>query len=491
MSNGLTVTLKLDSAECVRQESARFEVSVTNNSRETLEELATLVSKNLVLRVVLESDLGQRTANQRSGVRRDGQTYHAPDTPEVTNLAPGQSMTAPGDLLDWFGLINPGEYRVKAVYIRSGEPIESASQTLRVHPAKPVTAASPRSGERARSAPLINAWVNDAGGTHTLFLQENSPALPSNPRHCQRLPGNFNAQHLDAAQQPLSGLPVGHLTWSAGPAAIGVASMPFEKPRAASLESVPAPFPGHPLRSPLSTQEGTVWIPYADAQLTRFAAVHVEKGAAKSVELKLGSLATIGPYVNIWDYDANLYFAWGAKQGNEVRCGRLGLRPAGTSFAPIFAQAFDAPVVWLDGYIQIHDDDSREPILWVVRRKAGALACCRFRSTSKIWLSDALLVTDKMPNLEPISSVVTAGKQLGLLLKSPDGDLYYGSTTTGTIVPVPELVRKEIKASQSPGLLASDDNGIAFWVHLRYLEPDHIATVRLEPLKESDPMDRI
>ena len=82
--------------------------------------------------------------------------------------------------------------------------------------------------------------------------------------------------------------------------------------------------------------------------------------------------------------------------------------------------------------------------------------------------------------------------ELALILADADDRLHYASTTRSAMLPLADVVGREIIAADQPGLLASSRSAIRDWVHLAYLDRnrDMIAYARLEPQDETDPVER-
>jgi hypothetical protein len=485
----LTVTLKLDRDKCLEHESVWFEAEIKNTSGEPQENLPALDKKNLAVRLVLESSNGRRTAHQFSARSRDGGSYHEPDRPKTVTLQPGQAIALSGDLLDYFGGMRAGAYKVSAVYEPALGEISSQPVTLHVAKAKAVAAATPHQCQGMPDAPIANAWVHEDGDGRVLVYQEGSILLPPNPQHGYRIPGPFQAKRLYVAQLPYDDVPSGHLAWVSDTGSLQLAVVDRTKHTVPPPREVKLPFAGEPMDSPESMQDGSVWIPFTDNKRERFAALQVRTdGSVRVEELRVGSLTPIASRVNLWDYDANLFFAWAAEGKSEVRCGVLSLTEPDSRFKPLLAHSFDSPVVWLDGYVDLGAEDDRDAILWCVRRKAAAFVCCKFRIATATWVTEAMLPADGLPELRPCASVVGFDRRLGVLFAAPNGELWYGSTKDAKITPVRDAGGKAIHKSQSPGLLAAGSDSVLPWIYLRYITGEaSLAMLKLEPAKEDDP----
>jgi hypothetical protein len=339
-------------------------------------------------------------------------------------------------------------------------------------------------------APIANAWMHDSGNGRVLFYQEGSGLLPPNLRHGYGSPGEFDGTHLDAAQLPYDDVPSAHVSWVNGAGTLQMGVVDREKHAVLPPREVKTPFAGAPLASPESMQDGSVWIPFSDSKRGRYVALHAKTdGGLRVDELRLGSLIPIASYVNIWDYDANLFFAWAAAGKSEVRCAVLSLTKPDSHFRPVLAHKFDSPVVWLDGYVDPGEEDDRDAVLWCVRRKAAAFACCKFKIATASWITDAMLPAEGLPELTPCASVVGFDRRLGVLFAAPGGELWYGSTKDSRISAVVDADGKAVTRSQSPGLLAA--GSVLPWIYLRYISSKgSLAMLKLEPAKEEDPAGR-
>ena len=488
----LAAQFRLARVSCIRHESVRFGLKVTNTSSDELAEVVSLHPKNLAVTLVLESAQRRRTAHQLSAYLREGGHYHPPDRPATVKLSPGASLDLDGDLLGYFGGIEPGDYQVTAEYSGHTLIALSAPAALRVLPANPVAATTPRLGYRAGAAALPAAWVHSGETGYSLLLQIQSGALPGSPRHGFRLLDNFDGVNLDAAVLGYADLPSAHVVWHDRSGRLRFVSVDLETGQPAAATTVQTPYPGRALRSAASDGEGMLWIPYTDTARRRFAALHIGPGGAgDSYALNLGSLVPLGPLVNLWDLAEKLYFAWTAGDGCQLRCGRLDLEEPAEGFAALLAYTFDLPIVWLDGYMQVRDFERRDPMLWCVHRSEGAFTCVRFDVLAKQWNAEAALPATKAPKLTPIDSAVTMDQNLALLFSDPTGEVWYASTTLRKIVPLAEFTGRKVSKADHPGLLPSGTYGIRPWVYARYIDGARhcITLTKLEPASEPDLME--
>jgi len=515
MAEPFAVSLTLDTAECVRGQSVPFRAVVSNASGRLLTRVTSLDPLNEALTLTVRREGRTVHATQLSSHRREGAHDHGPRRPDTTDLPPGGKLELADDLLAWFGELEPGEVEVTANYRHKLAGATSPPQKLRILPARPVWLSTPRYGQRLASAPLSAAWVHQLpAGTCRIFYQLYSFSLPGSPRRglavCD-LPQPWPVQAATLAK-PTS--EAGHVYWQNPRGQLFAAWMPLLQPQPAAPVPIRLPFEAQTLASALSLPAGPLLLPVIATGRDRVALLAVDPaGAAETTEVPLGGAKPVGAWVNLWDYDARLHFAWATPGSREVHYTRLVLADRRAGWATPAVLLSDEPVLWLDGYVDvdaplrgrpIFQEQFREPpppkldelppapaMLWAVTRRGAKLVASRGAALGRLLKPECSFALPGQAEWEVVSSVVTARQELALLLKSREGRLWYASTATRELRPLAELAGCEVRPDQYPGLLAGGEGGLFPWVYLRFADPaaGRIVHRKLEPAKEREPDD--
>ncbi len=513
MDNELTVTLKLKRDECIRGESVFFEVTVTNTSPAPIPEFLPFDSDLKTVMLTAQSAKGSVSANQLSADARDGVYHHDPtEQPPTFTLAPNASVTLAGDLLEWFGELEPGRYEITAEHIFGGE---SKSVPLKIHPPAAVFASTPRYAAQSPASPFTGAWAHQESEGFLLFYQHQSPTLPRNPRHGIRVANPKKEVEPHAAVLPVGEVDTGHLIWLDPKSQLQVAAVTIQDEASISGWEVKPPFKGRLLLSPLSMPDCRVFVPYADENGKKVAILEIDAdGDVKIHEIDVSKTQGLGPYVCLWQYDAWLHFCWAGAGGREIQHARLPLHDTAAGFVTHSAHTSDDPILWIDGYVDTkapardapYFDEQLPPerrgqvempppaavMLWCVASATAGLRCVRVDVAKSTGRLDQTLPTGGAKELRVLSSVVTHENfSLAMLLAGEKNALYFASTATRRFEPLDKLVKEQVTLESCPALITASRQGTAAWVYLRYMAHDKtVRYLRLEPENEPDPVEQ-
>lgn len=518
MAELITISMVIEHSACIRGESVYFRMVLENISKETINDLPDFTPDNLSVTLTVERKDEQRTANQLSWQERDGVHEHGPDDPVTVNLGRGQKFSLRDDLLSWFGELPPGTYKVWATYSGRMLDVESTPVELKVLPASPLFASTPRYAAAGPSAARTAAWVHKQAEGELLFYEQRSSTLPRNPLHGIRaaeIKKSKTPTELFAAILPVGTVSEGHILWFDDRNRLQFVAVDPQNPRPAVGVEVEVPFKGcELLNSPLSMGEAKLFVPLVDEKKKTVAILHVNSdGSAKSYELDLGEVKPLGPYACFWEYDARLHFAWATPNGREIMLGRLPLDDPASGFPKRSVYLSDAPILWIDAYLDADAPTREAPyleelippeqrdkvpppptpgvMLWCVTETATGLGCTRVNAALGQGKSVANLPTGGAKDLRVISSVVTYEYELAMLLADAKDQLYYASTIQGSVRPLEEAAGKVVTLQEYPGLIASSRFARSPWVYLRYVKDKaSIDYIRLEPADNKDPVER-
>jgi len=506
----LILAIELDRRECIRGESVLFTVTLTNDSNAGLTKFPPFSSELSPVVLFLDGRKGQRQANQRSFQEREGTHRHGPSTPPTSiTLAPRQKLQLQGDLLSWFGDMEPGEYTVTA---RHAYGAESKPVPLKVLPARAISASAPRYTTQGPASPMPAAWGHKQGDETLLFFQQQSPVLPRNVIHGFRAETVAEEVHPYAALIANSDVRSGHLVWLQKENRVSLTPVDLENGKSGPRREIKLPFAGELLPSPLSMPGGALWLPVA--QKDRNAASFLEvlpDGKVNAFDLDLGQAKPLGAYVCFWEHGRQLHFSWAAEQGREVMLASLALSDPRTGFVKRSLYAPADPVFWLDAFIDI-DAPARdapyfeeqippgqrtrplvpEPPLVVacVTQSASSLNFVHVNTTDGQHKRVAMLPLAGLDAPRCLGGVVTYEFQLVLLMADAQDRLFVASTTSNSVRAISDLVSPPPSAASFPSLVAATRQARSPWVYVRYLEKDLVQYLRLEPVEERDPIER-
>lgn len=517
----LRLTLRRD--QCVRGESVPFDLVLENSTPDAIEQLHTFKPLNeaTFIEAVRVADrpgaapLGAGGAGKpivgcaMSPAHRDGVHVHGPEEPERTTLRPGQSLRTSGDLLKWLGELEPGLYEITANHRGMIEPYVSPPVTLYVQPLKPLALVTPRGGLRAPVTPLADAWLHDGEGGGVLFYGLQSQRLPRTPLAGLRAGPAAAAAALHPSTIPADRLPAVHILTSERSRLQVLTIDPTftAPPQAAPVRGVR----GQVLASPLSMADGSVFAALAENGGQSLTLARIKpSGDAVTHDVNLGKPVSLAAYSCCWELLSKLHFAWVTPGGREVLVATLFLDDPGAGVQVRTANFADAPVVWIDYYLDPRQIIGGPPtfehnvrpgeqpadvpgspaeMIWCVLRRGDSLICTRGFSGSKIHKPEATFDVSNIPDAKVISSTLNIDGALCLLIADARGRVHYASTSTGAITHVTDAAGRDITPAQSPGLMAAGEDGTLAWVYARYMDPvaGRLAWIKLEPAGEPEP----
>lgn len=508
----LNLKLTLDRSECVRGESVFFKLTLENVSGRPIQGVRSFDPEFPAVKIFVEANGKRQSADQQSHQERSGYHDHGPDTdPPLLPLGPAQSVSLEDDLLMWFGELEPGTYDVFAQH--QSEAMSNRVK-LRVAALDPKYLSTPRYSSLHAFPALSGAMVHKAAdGRQFLFYQRQDVMLPSNPMHSIRLVESPSPDPISAhaAMAPSEGASAGHLVWQDQSGRIFFASANVAANKPAAQIPVQHPFKAQLLASPLTADDGQLWIPVADESAARVQILKVAPdGNAQGFDLPIPAGKTLGPHSIFWEGDQKLHIAWAPPRGRDVQYSRLILADPDAGFSNRPAFMGDDPVVWIDVYrdsdsnlkhtpyfVQTTPPDQTAPkpapppfiTLWCVVDSAAGFTCHRYNTHNTAAEWGANLVKPEGKKLRVVASAVNYRHHLSLLFADEMGRIYFGSTERRLIAPLAEIIGKELTAPQCPGLLPAGRNGIRPWVFLRYIDQQakRIIYRKLEPAAEAEP----
>ncbi len=510
----VNLTLALDKPECLQGESVLFKVVLENISGATLHELPALDGPDGALTLTLTGPGVPHVASCTTPDLRDGLRAPEPDWVQTLNLPSGKNVQLNGDLLAWFGVLQPASYQLTAAYAAAGLHLYSPPTTVEVVRARPVTLWTPRAGLQPMNTPVTTAWLHQASDGFELYYQQHSPRLPRNSQVAVRTARTEELIEVWPAVETVADN-AGHVIWLDRRGRLQYGTIDVEQRRAGPPADIRMPFPGRPLTSPGSLPDGTLLVPVTDAKRQRVAMMQIDPGGGtKSYELELGPVKPLGPYACFWEYDQFLHFAWTTPNGWDVQYARLSLVDPASGFATRGVQLANEPILALDAYMDLdapvrerrmlehsHSPEETSAIadllspklmLWCVSRGPGRLTCVRVNATEGGSQPVTAMATERAGDLRVHRSVVTGRNELAMILADPEGCLYYASTARRALRPLAELTGSEITLGDSPGLLTAARSALRPWVYLVYIDRRQgaIDYHRLEPADEPDPVER-
>jgi hypothetical protein len=514
MEPGLTIALSLDRQQCIRGESVFFGCVLTNVGSGPLG-LPSLDPINRSVTITLTNSDGRALKSDQMAVReRDGIYDEPPRRLPGVRLPPGKPVELTGDLLTWFKDIPPGTYQVRADYAGGLETATSEPAKLVVDPASPAASSTPRPGLALPEAPVTGAWVHNGPEGCVLFYQHLSPWLPRNVWHSVR---TATLKEPVVPQVAFLSRPadVGHLYWLDRKERLLFALADTKAGKPGAPTEVKTPFKGQPLASAMSLTDGTLLVPFAAPKKDRFALLHADQGGEVAIcELDLGKVKPIGPFACYWEYDFRLHFAWAAPNGRQIEYAMLPLDDPSGGFVSKTCHITYDPIIWLDAYLDTtippapmrapfampgqeqEEEDIQEPpppklAVWCVTGKGRQVVCSAVWAMGGEARSQIAFDTGGPQNLRVIHSVVTHRWELAMLLADAERKLYYASTMRRQLLPLGQVIGKELTEDNCPSLVTPGRYGLAPFVHLRYVSRGvGIEYARLDPVNVEDAVEK-
>lgn len=523
MADQPLLRLILRRPDCVRGESVPFDLVLENSTPDPINQLHTFEPMNeatFIEAVRVADRPGAAPLDEPAKAKpiigcamspshRDGVHVHGPDEPERTTLRPGQSLRTSGDLLKWLGELEPGVYELVASHRGMLQPYLSPPVTLHVQPLRPVALATPRNGLRAPVTPLTGAWLHDGDAGPVLFYGLQSDRLPRNGLAGLRSGAASVGAALHPSTIPADKLPAVHVLTSERSRLQVLTVDPAYKtpPQAAPVRGVR----GQVLNSPLSMPDGSVFAALAENGGQTLTLARIKpSGDAVTHDVNLGKPVSLGAYSCCWELVSKLHFAWVTPGGREVLVATLFLDDPGAGVQVRSANFADAPVLWIEYYLDPRQIIGGPPMfehnvrpgeqpadvpgspaemIWCVLRRGDQLVCTRGFSGSKIHKPEAAFDVSNIPDPKVIASTLNLDGSLCLLIADARGRVHYASASTGSITHVTDPAGRDITPAQSPGLLAASEDAALAWIYVRYMDPagGRIAWLKLEPAGEPEP----
>ncbi len=526
MPEPLSLSLELSRTECVRGESVFFRMKLKNTGSHAFEGLRTFEPENEATFLValppgakkpadedelsLEPPEGQITGCALSPRHRDGIHRHGPEEVERRTLLPGEEMETSGDVLQWLGELEPGDWDITARHQGVGEMAESKPVRLRVRPAKPVTLGTSVPGLRGSACPNSGAFVHAGEADRLVFLQLQSAYLPKNPMRGLRVGKAKQRGQVVASTFPDEETTTLHVVWDyGGQFALGTVDTTGRAPPA--VVPVKIPEGGVILESPLSLRDRSVFIPVLEGKGTGLTVLHVTPaGASKSYRVDLGPARPVAACSVAWEYATRMHFAWVGKDRRRVMVARLFLDDPESGVFTESAWLADAPVLWLHMFLDTAarpggapafehltkpedrdriDPEPPQPAVWGVCRSGNEWQCVRADLGTVRRRVGARFDVKDLEEPRVTASALDASGELCLLVADAKGGLHYASTVRGSLEPLEKVAGRRISPNQQPGLMAAGRGGTLEWVYLRYIdgEAGRIAYALVEPEGEADP----
>jgi hypothetical protein len=512
----MALAIELGRELALSGESVAFRVRLTHTANAPVE-LVSLAPNNRALEIVLQAEGGgTRRANGMARLERDGVWCEDSGERDFETVGPGDAMTAEGDLLEWFGEVPEGRYKVHAAYRAGLVTADSPTAELRVLRRRVVGASWPRWGAQSPKAPLAGIWAHRESPAEPFVAvyHQQSPRVPRNAWHGVRVIEGPARLAVNAACVPLEDMDSAHAWWAGKDGQLHV--MPIDMTKLEQAEPVPVqtPWPGTVLDSPMSMPDGTLLVPFTDMGRRRFALLRVQPdGSAEALELKLGREAPMGTCLCFWEYSFRFHFAWVCPNRRQVEYAMVPLDDLVGGFVTRTARISNDPIVHLAGYMDAElppdveqkiwnpapeeaDEDVEIPpdrfMLWCVAGREGKLVCTPVEAATAAAESPTAFSTADLSGATVIDSAVTSEHGLSLLLADGGDVLHYASAALKRVASVESLTGKAITRGQSPGLTAACRHAFAPWVHLRYVsEAGGIEFERLEPADKQDPVEKL
>jgi hypothetical protein len=511
MLESLVVQLTLTAADCVRGESVRFTATVMNAGRGVVSQTPAIDPifdpPALILTAApagVTYDPKDQTRPRPSQVRRgsarsllerDGVHQHNPDSSGRVDLAPGQKLTAEGDLLAWFGELPPGRYTLRAEYTGDLSIVVSEPVQLTVRPAQPAAIGAAYPGLAIPTTPYTGFWLNTEGNAKAAMLELRSPIQPGNVLRCVRTGPAIGRTVAAAMSAP--DIPLAHLLGVEG-RKLRLFGVPVTGSDPIKAAEASLPFSGRVLDSPLSMRDGSVCVVVASDDGSRVAVVRYRADgqvAAGPIPIDLGAVTPVGPASCAWQHGERLHLAWAAPGGRAVGIATLNLdEPAA---APVTRPpiAVDDKILWIGMYLDamgalavppmFRPGEQEEPPpalelpdplprFWIACERRGGLALAHYDASAGQRRSLATLrVPPGLPAIDRwsvVSASLAADFHPVLLLTDDTGRLVLASTTQDVLTPLSDRVKPTPDAKSSPVLLGAGPDALVPWVILRAID---------------------
>jgi len=508
-SQGLIVGLSLDRTESYRGESVFFTV-VLSHTFDVPANVASLRDTNRSLRMILtRSDGVSFTADQMSWFWRNGTYISEPRRPERVSLAPGERLELRGDLLEWFGAVPPGDYRVKAEYRDAFRVADTTAAVLRVHPAQIRTATVSACGQQSRDTPLAASWTLEHEEGYMVFYEQLSPKLPRNPLHCVRAAVVEGEVFPRAACVSAHEFLTGHVYWVDKGGSLYLTPAHVATGDVRAPVRVALPKQAEPVGWGLSLGDDSLMVPLFEQDSEELLLFQILRSGSTTLRrFNLDGFSALAPYRCFWGLNQQLHLAWFDQSDMKVRYALLSWKAEDKGVLDSISYDSSDPVIWLDVYLDksLSQEELRtlylgegkaEPpnqhkpkvMLWSVSRRPNGLVCKRVHLKNGTCTQEIMLPAENSAEYSVVHTVVTAEHELSALLKDKGGRLYYGSTNCRTIVPLDKVAKPGITLDDHPCLVKGSPYP---WVHLRYVSRGKaIEYIRLEPDDERDPIEKM
>lgn len=511
-TGSLVLTLELEKNECTRGESVFFTVTILNDTGKPIPDFIPPEPDNETISVVVTGPKFRKKSCQLAAKEREGGHIHGSHTaPAKVTLGSKHSLSARGEILEWFGELEPGDYQIHAEHIYL---LESGSEPvkLRVLPAKPTSAFIPRCTTQG-PAPFIPAvWSHKQKKGIELFHQQYSPSLPRSIRHCFKVAAVDDDVTPSASILADTDVRTGHVIWFPKPEKIAFAGVNLDSGQAGPVKEVKLEGEFVLLNPAVSMPSGDLWLPLASKDRNTVLMVKVAPdGSAKEHRLDLGNAKPLGAYVCFWEDGARLTFAWVGEGKREILMSRFPIDNPAAGFVTKSLHASDDPVIWIDA--QLDDDapareapyfeedippdqkDRIKPppapplVLKWVTRAPDFLEVASLDTTGTVVKRSLPIMLDGMKDPRCLSGVITYENETVLMLADDKDKLHIAGTISNNIRPLSEFSKSPIELKNSPMLVTATAQGRSPWVFVRYFDDETIRMVKIEPEEETDPIE--
>jgi hypothetical protein len=496
-----TLGLTVRAAEVVFGESAFFAVELLNTGKLALGDVTTFDPENHSLRLEAVSGNKRVTGDPYKRFSRELKHLHGPDEPKVAPLRPGEKFTAEGDVIEWIGELEPGDWELRAYYKNGPFPVASDPSPLKVLPPAMVAGLASRPGARAADAPTAMSVVHQLAGAagYAVFYQQRAASQPALPLHGLR--ATVVPDVVEAVPSVLAypRVPAAHVAWSKA-GALSVVTVALGRNAPAAARALPLPFRAVVAGSPLSCRDGSLFVPVTDETKTRAGVLAVRAGQAPAfVEAPLDNHGPVGAAAWVWEFEDWLHLVWGKARAREFSHTRLPLADAAGGFTTPAVLPLDEPLLWMDGTVDIAPPpigppkEQPEPPharAFMVTAAEGRLLV--HTMDLRVRLAETLCSLDvgKLGAVQVVNSFVTSENHLAMIVQDGHGALHYASSKLKTVRPLEQVVGAPVGPPQQPAVLAGGLTATRPWVYVRYLDKPggRFRFVLVEPPDEQDPM---
>lgn len=476
IESALRVTLELDAWQARSGDSVRFVVRVENVSDVPIGDLWVPGPVERCVLVILRRGAEIRTVTAREACAAQGGTPRAMSE-ERGVLAPGTCWELRGDARSWFGELPPGDYMLTARYRSPPLACESVPVPLKVTPTRTILATSARMSPREHWAPLPAARIARCDETSRLSFEMLSP---HRPEHCRAsIPTGVELKdsiQVFPAAICRADTPLGHVVCAMGPRELSVATIGLDDHRVAT-RTIKPPFAGGPQRSPLSTPDGRLLIPFLSDRRDRAALMELTaSGEERSAEIDLAAHGPIGACLCHWELESFLHLFWAQPDGLEVFCASLPLDGGGCrATAPRVAYVSRDPVVWLDAHLAYGrppasalplDDEADEEggfappepqnRLWVIGRRGRRLTTSLVHVEHGYGETRRICDCSSLETVTVLDSLVGDDDRVTLLLADSHVRLHVVAGDAGSPEPVVDRAGRVLTVADSPTLVPSE-----------------------------------